>query len=95
MGLGVDPGVAVPASIGSTFGGVVVGVVAVLSFVFGYIIVPANRRKREAAAIAEKLRVATALRDQRVDERIDRLLRLSEVHERRIQRLERMSRNSS
>ena len=83
------------ASIGSTFGGVVVGVVAILSFVMGYFIVPAGRRRREEAAAAEKLRMATALRDQRVDERIDRLLRLSEVHERRIARLERTSHNSS
>ena len=79
------------ASIGSTFGGVVVGVVAILSFVMGYFIVPARRRRHDEQATAEKLRISTALRDQRIDERIDRLLRASELHERRITRLERNS----
>lgn len=83
------------ASIGSTFGGVVVGVVAILSFVMGYFIVPARRRRHDEQATAEKLRVATALRDQRIDERIDRLLRASELHERRITRLERTSHSAS
>ena len=80
-----------PASIGSTFASIIVAVTAVLAFVMGYIIVPRRRQQRELRDAAEKLRVATALRDQRIDERIDRLLRASELHERRITRLERNS----
>jgi flagellar biosynthesis/type III secretory pathway M-ring protein FliF/YscJ len=83
------------ASVGSTFAAIVVAVIAVLSFVVGYIIVPTRKRRREVDRLAEQLRVSTALRDQRIDERITRLLALSEAHERRIGRLERAARNSS
>lgn len=82
------------ASIQTTFASIVVAVVALLSFAMGYVVVPARRRRQETEHLAEQLRVSGALRDQRVDERLERLLRLSEAHERRISRLERKSRIS-
>lgn len=63
--------------------------VAVVAFIVGGIVRPHTRdvsaRRREAEALA----IASALRNQEIDERLSRLLSLSEAHERRINSLER------
>lgn len=63
--------------------------VAVVAFIVGGIVRPhtrnASARRREAEALA----IASALRNQEIDERLSRLVALSEAHERRINSLER------
>jgi hypothetical protein len=63
--------------------------VTVVAFIVGYLIVPRRKERREVLEKAEALRLQTALRDQRLDERIDGLLQVSERHERRLTQLER------
>ena len=62
----------------------VTAVVAILAFIIGGLVRPYTRKRQ----LAEELAIQTARKDQEQKERIDRLLRISEVHERRLDRLE-------
>ena len=62
----------------------VTAVVAILAFIIGGLVRPYTRKRH----LAEELAIQTARKDQEQKERIDRLLRISEVHERRLDRLE-------
>lgn len=62
----------------------VTAVVAILAFVLGGVVRPHTRKQQ----LAQELAIRAARRDQEQKERIDRLLRISEVHERRLDRLE-------
>lgn len=63
--------------------------VAVVAFVVGGIVRPHTRDVSARRKEAEALAIASALRNQEIDERLSRLLALSEAHERRITSLER------
>jgi hypothetical protein len=74
-----------------TFGAVSTGVtaaVAVVAFIVGGIVRPRARDVAARRREAESLSIATALRNQSIDERLSRLLTMAEVHERRITTLE-------
>lgn len=68
----------------SSISTLVTAVVAVVAFIVGGLVRPYARKKQ----LHEELMVQAARRDQGQNERITRLLRVSEVHERRLDRLE-------
>ena len=74
-----------------TLGSVSAGItaaVAILAFIVGGIVRPRSREVLARRKEAEALAIAQALRNQEIDERIARLLTMSEAHERRIVSLE-------
>lgn len=61
---------------------------AVLAFVIGGVIRPLRRQRSERSELAEHLAIQAAVRNKEIDERINRLLHVTETQDRRIARIE-------
>jgi len=67
---------------------------ALLAFVVSGLLRPYKRDRQRQRRLAEQLAVRQALRDQQIDERLSQLVRVQEMHERRIAALERVARRN-